>query len=77
MPLRVSELTIHLLNQHLYKVDICPLIVTSDIVGLGNPALVENKVDSACMILDIEPITNILALSLYRQRFTFAYILDE
>ena len=37
----------------------------------------ENHIDSTCMILNEEPVTNVLSLTIYRKRLTIADIIDK
>ena len=39
--------------------------------------LVEDKIDSTCMILDIEPVTHILALAIDRKRLAVTDVIDK
>lgn len=74
---RVAEDTVYGADHHLDEVDVPPFVETSDVVGVAVLALVEDEVDGAGVILDIEPVTDILAFSIYRERLAFAYIIDK
>ena len=43
------------------------LIVTADIVDLAYPAVMNNEIDSAAVILNIEPVADIESLAVDRQ----------
>ena len=58
-------------------VDVLPLVEASDIVGFGNLASVEDKVDGPRMVLDIEPVAYVLAFAIYGQWLAVADIVDE
>lgn len=77
MSFGISEQTVNGLDHNLDEVDVLPFIEASDVVGLGGATLVEDEVDGAGVILDIEPVTDILAFSIYRERLAFAYIIDK
>lgn len=67
---RIAQESIYRRDKHLDQVDILPLVEASDIVGLGSASLMEDQVDSTCVVDDIEPVTHILALSIDGQRLT-------
>lgn len=77
MSFGISEQTVNGLDHNLDEVDVLPFIEASDVVGLGGATLVEDEVDGAGVILDIEPVTYILAFSIDRKGLTFAYIIDK
>lgn len=77
MSFGISEQTVNGLDHNLDEVDVLPFIEASDVVGLGGATLVEDEVDGAGVILDIEPVTYILAFSIDRKRLSLAYIVDE
>ena len=74
---RMSEKSVYSLDHNLDEIDILPFVEAADIVGLSVLAFVENQVDGAGVILDIEPVTYILAFSIDRKRLSLAYIVDE
>ena len=41
------------------------LIVAADVVDLADAALLQDEVDGAAVILDIEPVTDVLAVAPY------------
>lgn len=51
------------LHQQVDEVDVAPLIEAPDVVGVGGLPLVEDQIDSACVVLDEEPVTYVLALA--------------
>jgi hypothetical protein len=50
-------------------VDVPPLVPAADVVRLPDPAALGNEVERARVVLDVEPVANILALSVDRQAF--------
>lgn len=77
MSFGVSEKAVNGLDHHLDEVDILPFVEASDVVGLCGTTLVEDEIDGAGVILNIEPVTYILAFSIDRKRLSLAYIVDE
>ena len=75
--LGVAQDAVYGLNHHLDKIDVLPLVEATDIVGFGQFAIVEDKVDSSRVILDIEPIAHILTLPIDRKRLAVADIVDK
>ena len=57
-----------LLADELYDVDVRHLVVTADVVDLADSALVDDEVNRLAVVLDIEPVAHVLALSVDRQR---------
>ena len=58
-------------------IDVLPLVEAADVVGFSDFALMENQVDGPGMVLDIEPVTDILALAIDRQRLAMADVVDK
>ena len=50
----------------LYHCDIGKFLAAADIVGLPNPALGKDQLDSQAMILNVEPIPHVQAIAVYR-----------
>lgn len=50
------------------QVDVLPFVESADIVGFGDAAFVEDQVDGAGVVFDVEPVADILALAIDRQR---------
>ena len=72
-----SEQTVNGVDDYLYDVDVFPFVEASDVVGLGNLALVENQVYGTGVVLNVQLVAHILALSVYRKWLAMAYIIDE
>ena len=53
----------------LNDVDIFHFVVSAYIVNLTNTSFVDDQVDGAAVILNIQPVTNILTFSINRKRF--------
>ena len=56
-----------LLQNDLYNVDISHFVVSTDVVNLANSTLVNNKVDSTAVVLNVEPVANVNALTVNRE----------
>ena len=72
-----AEQTVNGIDNNLDDIYVLPLVETTNIISLGNSSLMEDKVDSTGMILNEKPVANILALTIYRQWLTIAYIIDK
>ena len=77
LALLTSEESVYGFDYHLDDVDILPFIESTDVVSLGYLAFMENEVDGSSVVFDEEPVSHVLALAIYRQRFAMAYIVDE
>ncbi len=73
----ITEQAVDSLDDYLDDVDVLPLVEASDIVGLGNLPFVEDKVNGAGMILDIEPVAHVLPLAVDGERLAVADVVDE
>ena len=51
-----------------HNLDVLLLVMAADIVDLTNAALVDNQVDGLAMVFNIEPVADIQALAVNRQR---------
>ena len=71
---RTSEETVHRLYQHLHNIYVLPLVKASDIVCRSRLSPVEDKVNGSGMVLNIQPVPDILSLSIYRERSVMPYI---
>ena len=65
------------LDYHLDDIDVLPLVETADVISFGNLSLMENHIDSTCMVLHIQPVAHILALTIYWQWLAMTDIVDE
>lgn len=43
------------------EVDVFPFVEPADVVGIGYRAFMEDEVDGAGMVFDVEPVTDVLA----------------
>ena len=75
--LRSSEQPVDGPYEDVYDVDVLPLVESSDVVCLGNESFVEDGVDGARVVLDVEPVTHVLPLSVDGQRAAVPYVVDE
>ncbi len=70
----------HLVQQiadGVYHLQILLLIVATDVVGLPNQAGGHHLVECACVVFHIEPITDLVTLAVYRQRFAIQGVEDH
>ena len=74
---RVAEEAVDSLNHHLHNVDVLPFIEAADVVSITRLAPVENDVDSAGVILHIEPVAYVLSFAVDGQRLSVPDIVDE
>ena len=72
-----TQQTVNGLDDHFDDVDVLPLVETTDIISVGNLTLMENEVDGTGMILDKQPVTDILTLAIDRQRLAMADVIDK
>ena len=56
-----------LLEDGLDDVDVGALIVAADVVDLADASLLQDEVDGAAVILDVEPVADVLAIAVDRQ----------
>ena len=74
LALLASEQTVHGLDEHMNDVDVLPLVEATDVVGVGGLALMEDEVYGTGVILYIEPVAHVKALTIYRQRLAVDYL---
>ena len=60
-----------------YEVDVAPFVESPDVVGLAVAAPVEDRVDGPGMVLDIEPVADVFAPAVDRQRLVVTDVVDE
>ena len=75
--LRAAKQPVHSLDKNLDQVNVLPLVETTYVIRLGNLSLMENQFDRPGVILDIEPVTDILPFSIDRKRTTLPDVVDE
>ena len=64
--------------QHgMYDLNVLPLVMAADVVGLEEPALLLHHVDSLAVILHIQPVADILSVAVHRQRAPVKRVVDE
>ena len=59
------------------QVDVLPFVESADIVGFGDAAFVEDQVDGAGVVFDVEPVADVLAFAVNGQRSAVADVVDE
>ena len=72
-----SKQTVNGIDDHLDDVDVFPFVETADVVGLGDYSLMENEVNGTCMVLNEQPVANILTLAIDGKRLTMTDVVDE
>jgi len=65
------------LDHDLDDVDVLPFVEAADVVGFGNLSVMENHVDGTGMVFDKEPVANVFALAVNRERLLVANVVDE
>ena len=76
-PFGTPQQAVHRLDEHLDDVDVLPLVEAADVVRLGYLSLVEDEVDGAGVVNDVEPVAHVLTLAIDGQRLAVAYVVDE
>ena len=64
-------------NEQAHDVDVFPLVEAADVIGLGHLAIVEDGIDGAGVVFNVEPVAHVLALAVDGQGFAVAYIVNE
>ena len=77
LSLRTAEKPVDRIDKDLDDVDVLPLVEPADVIRLRNLTLMENQVYRPCVILDIEPVPHVLALSVDRKRLAVTDIVDK
>ena len=72
-----AKQTIDRLNQYFDEVNVLPFVKATDIVGFGRLSLVEDQVDGTGVVLHVEPVAHILALTINWQWLTMANVVDK
>ena len=72
-----SEKTVNGIDDDLDDVDVLPLVEAANVVGFGYLAIMEDSIDSTCMIHYIEPVAYVLTLAINREWFAMADVVDE
>ena len=72
-----AKQTVNGIYLNLYDVNVFPLIESAYIVGLGHLALMEDQVYGTRMVHHIQPVTHVLTLAVYGQRFAVTYIINK
>ena len=58
-------------------VDVFPLVEATYVVGFGYFAFMEDEVDGAGVVFDVEPVAYVLAFTVDGERLAMAYVVDE
>ena len=77
LTLFATKQTVGGLDKEFHNVDVLPLIEATDIVSVSNGTFMEDKVDGSCMILHIQPVTDIEALTINGKWLAMTDVVDE
>ena len=72
-----AQQTVHRVDHHLDDVNVLPLVEATDIIGFRNLPVVEDDVNSPRVVFHVQPVANVLALAIHRQRLAVADVVDE
>ena len=70
----------HLLKRiqnNMDNLNVLLLVVSADVVTLAQFSFFLNHVDGLCVVIHIEPVTNVLTVAVYRKRFALQCIVDD
>ncbi len=73
----IAEQSVNGLDNDFDDVDVLPLVEASNVVGLGDFAFVEYRVDGAGVVDDIEPVAHVFPLAVDRKRLAVTDVVDE
>ena len=65
------------LDHDLDDVDVLPFVEAANVVRLGNLSVMENHVDGTCVVFHEEPVANVFALAVDRERHLVANVVNE
>ena len=65
------------LNNNIYNLNISLLVVTADIIGLEESALLLNHINSLGVILNIEPVSDVQSVAVYRKLLAMKCIVNN
>ena len=74
---RTAEEPVDGLDHDLDDVDVLPFVEAADVVRLGNLSVMENHVDGTGVVFYKEPVANVFALAVNRERLLVADVVDE
>ena len=63
-------------QEQMDEVDVAQLVVPADVVDLTGGALVQDEIDGAAVVFDIQPVADVEAVAVDRDRFTSQGLLD-
>ena len=65
------------LDDDLDDIDVLPFVEATDVVSFSNLSVVENHVNRAGVVFDKEPVADVFALAVNRERLLVANVVDE
>ena len=63
-------------DDEFYYVDVGLLVVSADVVNLADFCLAEYEVDCPAVVFDVEPVADVFAVTVNRERFVCETILN-
>ena len=72
---RTTKEAVNGVDYYLYYVYVLPFVEASDVIGLGDGSFMEYEVYCPRVVFYEEPVTDILAFAIDRERFTVAILL--
>ena len=72
-----AQFLVHLRAQHLDQIDVGPFIKPTNVVGLAVFTFVVHEINGTGMIHDVQPVSGVLTVAVYRQWLFFHDIIDE
>ena len=73
----VSKVILDAFENYLNDLDVLLLVVTAYVVLLSEAALLKHHVDSLCVIHNIQPVADVLAVTVYGKLLARQYIVDD
>jgi hypothetical protein len=58
-------------------IDVVALAAASDVIGLAAPAVVQHAAEGRAMVLDVEPVANVLAVAVHRKSLALQCVVDH
>ena len=74
---RTAKQAVNGLDDGLDYVYVLPFVETAYVVCLSDSSIVEDGVNGACMVLNIEPVAYVLALAIDREGLAVADVVDK
>ena len=72
-----AQFLVHLRAKHLDQIDVGPFIKPTNVIGLAVLTFVVHEVNGTRMIHNVQPVSGVLTVAVYRQWLFFHDIIDE